>query len=678
MDEHQINRLRRHRTKIVDDLEPRGPVLDALCEDGILTENDIELVSSAKTRKERCHALLSLLPTRGPSAYGSFRKALTVGKYDFLADTLEEESNESTNESTGSSTDSGLGHDEGDSRRRDNSTQRKTCVKCAAFLRKMSRDTNEINVELLRVLKQNCCLILHNVEANDIIDVLFQEQVLSEDDLDLIRSSLTRRQRIERLVYILLTSRRNVVDVLLCGLNKKYSFIFDEISALREENDWSDQPRVNTERNADETRGQMHSICGATSPETSGSHVTAVKEYFGARTGNKVQACAEEETKRKEIACDTVDGSRIIEYTKPEQGRTSKQDKGAVANRSNEGHSAQKEIVTKQVSFVTAEKPRKRLVIAFNYLSTLINQGEYSKFDTVSAELKMKFPTNYDLLCILGYLNASRELFRNDCDTAKQHIESTLKLVPKTSNPRYFTLELFTAKSRMYITRKKLEKLQTILDEAMMILESDPVGCTGRAAGWLYINDARNKTAQMSCLNLRKPGSSGAYNKLFENARTSFQRAMTNFKRDGGKDGPFGFAYALCRLMILLLRCGDNGGTMGHVVPLEDDVKTAESYIRHLEESDIPIPKILEMHLRLAKCDYFYRRNNIIRALEHAEEASRIATDINMMEFTEHAQNRVMFLRSKMRSAPVEDEYSDDEVQRILFEDSSSETEEVT
>ncbi|KAL4220812.1 hypothetical protein ACF0H5_019080 [Mactra antiquata] len=326
-----------------------------------------------------------------------------------------------------------------------------------------------------------------------------------------------------------------------------------------------------------------------------------------------------------------------------------------------------KEMLPISVTSTRTERPRKRLAVAFNYLSTLINQGEFVKFQDVSSKLQKQFPCNYDLMCIIGYLQTSRDLFQTNFDSAKKNINATLALVPKTSNPRYFTLEIFTAKTRMYITRKKLEKLQTALDEAMMILETDPVGCTGRATGWLCINHARNKTAQLTCLNLSKPSALATYENLFQRAKSCFQRSMTNFKMDGGKDGPFGFGYALCRLVILLLRCGDNGLTMDILTPPEDDVQSAGQYLQHLEDSEIAISKILEMHFRLAKCDYQFRRHKCIRALEHAHIAFDIASDMNLLEFKKHAHNRVSNLQLKTSKILQADVMSEKETEDILF-----------
>ena len=314
---------------------------------------------------------------------------------------------------------------------------------------------------------------------------------------------------------------------------------------------------------------------------------------------------------------------------------------------------------------VSPNEPSKRLSFAFNYLSTLINEGKFDKFEVLSQRLQKRYHTDYDMLCIVGYLKTSRDLFETNFDSAKQNLNSTMEIVPKTSNPRYFTLELYTAKTRMYITQKKLEKLQTALDDAMMILETDPVGCSGRAAGWLYINDARNQTAKLSVLNLSKSNALKVYEQLYERAKTSFKRAMTNFKNDGGKDGPFGFGYALCRLVILLLRCGDNGQTMNTLNPLPEDIDAAEQYIKNLEDSEIALAKILEMHLRLAKCDYYFRRENNTRALENAETAYQLASELKLLEFTEHAHNRLRFLQSRTKLTVKE--FEDEEVNKVLF-----------
>ncbi|XP_053396534.1 uncharacterized protein LOC128556228 [Mercenaria mercenaria] len=789
MNENQNKQLRENRVKIVSDLEPKGKVLDTLYEDGVLTENDIELVASAKTRKERCQLLLSILPTRGPVAYGSFKKALEVGQYEFLADQLCSECNE-IHQNTDVKTDSDLS-----SQRR---TDTKACQRCWTFLQKVYNERTDINRSLLRIMTMHCCLLLDNIESSDVIDQLFKDHVITADDIGDIVADNTRRCRCETLFKTLLSVQgTSVVESLKLSLMKKYSYIVDKIENgtddnqpmtqssrsqtapnIRKQNSNADvvsdaqaslkaRPLVErTVRNsADNIKGTVNvtsdiQLCGKADPYVNNSR-NGEKEYSNTLIDSNIHASDKNMTDLKITAdinddtvvksevinhryeiqwsdrTNTVDGAfavasggqRLFDTTntscekdnlnesslnmsfeipasssfyspvavatkiQAEEKTKFQNSKSVYRKRKHKKRSLAKdipklmdvshkehdsktddrgEIVPKQITTIHSQKLSTRLTMAFNYLSTLINQGEFSKFEETSDKLQSRFPSNYDLMCIIGYLQTSRDLFQTNFDSAKSHIDSTMALVPKTTNPRYFMLELFTAKTRKYITRKKFEKFQTTLDEALMILETDPVGCTGRAAGWLYINDARNKTTQLSCLNLRSPNACQVYEHLFESAKTSFQRSMTNFKRDGGKDGPFGFGYALCRLAILLLRCGDNGLTMNSLTPPADDIHTAGQYLNHLEDSDIAISRILDMHFRLAKCDYQFRRGNFVRALEHAQIGHDLTTELRLFEYKEHAYNRLSFLKSKSQLHCVADELSEEKAQRILFEEPSS------
>ena len=100
-----------------------------------------------------------------------------------------------------------------------------------------------------------------------------------------------------------------------------------------------------------------------------------------------------------------------------------------------------------------------------------------------------------------------------------------------------------------------------------------------------------------------------------------------------------------CNVNIIYLpRCGDNGLTMDVMVPPAEDIKLAGGYLQRLEDSDIPINKILSLHYLLAKSDYQYRKSNTTRALEHAQAALQVSQEINLQEFIEHAHNRVLRL----------------------------------
>lgn len=317
--------------------------------------------------------------------------------------------------------------------------------------------------------------------------------------------------------------------------------------------------------------------------------------------------------------------------------------------------------------------PSKYLMTAFNHLSSLINQGLYERFEHLTKQMQVKFHADADMSCVLSYLLASRYLFGNNFELAKDSINAGLKLLPKTSNPKYFFVELYSAKTRMYITQKRLNKLESTLQDVKQVIESDRIGCRGRAAGWLYMNDGRNKTAQMMLLNFTsgKQSAFTTYDKLYNEAKDSFLRALTNFEQDGGKDGPFGTGFAVCRLAILLLQCGDNGSTMNILNPNQEDMTTAGKYLQSLEDSDIPISKILSLHYFLARSDYQFRRNNSVRALEYANSALAVAKELCLNEFVEQAHNRVSYLSRKSPNVMGEPPFYETDIKKLL--DSSDE-----
>ena len=113
--------------------------------------------------------------------------------------------------------------------------------------------------------------------------------------------------------------------------------------------------------------------------------------------------------------------------------------------------------------------PNKRLLITFNHMSSLINQGQYDQFENTAVRLGKKFCSDVDMKCLLAYLQASRHLFGKHFEVAKLNIDSAMEIVSMTTNPKYFTVEMFTAKTRMYLTQKKLKKLEDALEDVKQV-----------------------------------------------------------------------------------------------------------------------------------------------------------------------------------------------------------------
>ena len=76
------------RLEFVKDLEPND-ISGYLFQDGIITENDKEMIEAQQTRRERVEYLMDLLPRKGPKAFMKFCDVLTKSvMYEYLATLL--------------------------------------------------------------------------------------------------------------------------------------------------------------------------------------------------------------------------------------------------------------------------------------------------------------------------------------------------------------------------------------------------------------------------------------------------------------------------------------------------------------------------------------------------------------------------------------------------------------
>lgn len=177
-----------------------------------------------------------------------------------------------------------------------------------------------------------------------------------------------------------------------------------------------------------------------------------------------------------------------------------------------------------------------------------------------------------------------------------------------------------------------------------MMIESFPTQCIGHAVGWLYLNNARCIMTQIDCLNFRKSSAFNSLKCLKANAEQSLYKSIEQFRRDTGNDGPFGLGYALCRLAVLLLQCGANGRLMGTLRPSIKDINNARRCVKSLEGMETGVPKMLMMHINLAKTDFNFRINSIKSAIKFANSAKELSEKFDMKEYAEHANTRISFL----------------------------------
>ena len=75
MDEKHKTLLKIVKEQLVRDMDPRV-VLLKMSASLVFSDDDEEVIKSEPTRQRKCEALLCILPTKGPNAYDSFKKAL--------------------------------------------------------------------------------------------------------------------------------------------------------------------------------------------------------------------------------------------------------------------------------------------------------------------------------------------------------------------------------------------------------------------------------------------------------------------------------------------------------------------------------------------------------------------------------------------------------------------------
>ncbi|XP_021357377.1 uncharacterized protein LOC110452942 [Mizuhopecten yessoensis] len=665
MDPIHKAKLKRNYVQIVNDLDPKD-VVDDLYQDGILTDNDCERVTNSnKTRKERCENLISVLTKRGPLAFESFLGAIRCSKYSHIADLIIPDV---------TATDSVPCGKNGEN----TSNSNDACEECSPYF-----PVSFLNPDIEDILKRHCCLILQNVEPKDLLPYSYQEDIFSEDECDRIKTGETRKDRCALYLKELSKSRKDKLIILLkASLQKKYQYIVERIQqpfvSAKSCTETDSVPISITPRcRINESSIERSTVLNQTDP------CTRYKKYYVNTDSSTSQLKQREDyfsqtlklEEDRDVNCTKQKHTKLVNCTnayevKIDNCPSTKRTRRDITPE--EGQLVTVSGTTEIVPFLMspgASKPdtlpNKRLDVAFNTLVSMMNRGLFDQFNGLTTRLRRRYRTDFDMKCVLGYLQANLELHKSNFDGAKKHIESALTICGKTTNTRYFTLELLGTKARMLLYQKKFETLQDVVDAAKMIIETDVVASSGRAAGWLHVQEGRLMAAQIDLLNPTRVNFIGAHGYLHDRAKASFEKALANFQEDKSEYGPVGFVYTMCRLIILLLQCGENGLTMDILQPDPTVVDMAGKYLLHVSGTDVTSRRVLSMHYHIANCDYHFRVGNINKAFECAETAHDLATLLDMNEFMVHAHNRLVFLRVKV--PPSGGEINEADLSEILF-----------
>ncbi len=405
----------------------------------------MELVSSGRTRRERCQLLLSMLPRRGPTAYGAFCRTLENTGYEHLSDMLQGALGQSN--STKSALPNDIPHEQPHS------------AKCS-FLR------NAKDKELSQFLQRNGNLLMENIEPRDITDYHYQEHVLTDDECERIHGAVTRKDRCRVFLEVLSTksSSKQPLHILLKSLEKKYGYIVETAS----NESFGDLADTTAGQNITESHGKRNpnqfSVNNFPASDEEDGCVVKMPEKIKVKHSKSkppilTQNIGKESSKTGSNLYCSDSAKSLVSFTNKN---------GSTRNEQNRRKTNKFYLNPTSVS-EQSRLPGSHLVVVFNHLSSLINQGSYEKFENITRQMHRKFAADTDMVCLLSYLQASRHLYGNDFDAAKNSIDSAMEILPKTTNPKYFLVELYTAKTRMYITQKKLNKLESALDDVKQV-----------------------------------------------------------------------------------------------------------------------------------------------------------------------------------------------------------------
>lgn len=605
MDPADEQELRDHRIDIVETLEPRD-IIHNLYEDGILSEGEVSTLGpdGTQTRKERCRSLLDILPRRGPKAFPSFIFALHESGNSSLAVKLRLDFDRSIEF--------------------DHSENHKPCGTCKPYLPAVRQRGTGFS----DLLVQNCCLLLQ-IDPIDFLDDFFQVGIFGEYECQLIRSSVTRFGKCKPFYHELCQRESNrVLPVFQKALKRqrKYNFIHDALNEslerkLNNQRECIPVPVVIPEHGKDFNKKDRCMACnGKSTDDKINNRISRKRRYYHSEevppitTENALYRRHDVYDRQTQPMCDTNHPDRNVICPV---------------------------FVNPLSLFIEAvESKHKRNV--YHKLSRLVSNGLFDEYQNYFSEMCCKYHNDPDMYSMLLYVRSSRHAFVYQYREAKVDIKMALSMALSRNilNPCSLQVELLAALARMYVSRKKFSKLEHVLDQAKMIVKSDPNRCKGVPSGWLFFNNARYLLAKMAICSVRRVDT---YCWLKDQVLQSLNIAVANFVEDLGDDGLFGLGCSFCLMAITLLCCGENGMTMevDQLKPNHADINLAGQLLSRVDGDKIPIPNALKALFMLAKCDYFYRKNDLKQAIECACEVQAIAESCDMTEFVEQATVRL-------------------------------------
>lgn len=281
----------------------------------------------------------------------------------------------------------------------------------------------------------------------------------------------------------------------------------------------------------------------------------------------------------------------------------------------------------------------------FDLLSNSVNDQHFDHYFHAKNQLSTRASRDPDTKCLILYMDACKSAIKSDFSAANQVIDESLRLATVGSSaPNKFCALFLSVRVWINLKRRKLNKADRALTEALNVVSQDPVTCSGMTAGWLYVDEAKLLMARMTST-MRHA------DVIRRRAVTAMERAIEQFRRDDSADGPYGVNFASVKLASLLLACDDQLTLVDLVDPTDDDVTRADALLTSVDDSASGIPAILKPLFLVALADRKFRSGNVRRAVELAADAAEMAARTELGEEEVLAGVRVECYSRRLMSA---------------------------
>ncbi|KAK3585021.1 hypothetical protein CHS0354_024935 [Potamilus streckersoni] len=679
--------LQKNHRLLVDTLDLSGSnVLDKLLEEDVISSGEQEDIISRVTSRDQNTRLLFVLKRRGPSKkpFDTFLRALQPD-YRFIVDKLK------TNEESF-----------------------KNCY----------------NGKEIQAVCHHC-LLKKNLIPNDVSHFLYEEGIISDDELeDINNKNIPRQERVCTLLRVLVGSPdlKLANEKFRSSLEPKYGYILSDIKtdgldhfmACCCQSESTSKAGVRTcEDNLCETLTSDNEYYSCAEiehgQETSDDEYYSCEEMYQAnhcltekrihgrdsesRIGdvnalgdkdyiidlnNRKGRCTRIESRRLLLNTSRSEraGQGFLEKTKQDQRRNIRGQQNAfheqefpeiLLTTSRSNHDSQVHILQHIPKVIPNDKRLMRLCTKlWNKLFFLREKGDWETFNLVSKKAFEKFDDNPDIKVLLYRSEMCVSTFyKNDPSKACDMFDKALEILPKTSMSNWHLSRILPLKMELCTQAKKFEEASSLLEQAhQAMMTLSPCLSTGA----VYFFEAMYLGTILRCT---AKGTKSAKS-IAERVKTCFLTAINHYQQEQF----FGIKSFLNQVYLFLaLFClGVDFKKIRYIetrIVSETDISLAEYYLNLFENNCWEdSTNWSQMLFFIARGEHHKQRHNFKRSLDYFQEARKCSVLGSFEEHIGFIDMNLQFVSDKLeeqiRHREIQSQSADAILQSLLENSDSS------